>query len=289
MSALKIMLWRLFVTEAGEFMFVRNELQFPHKAILTSAMLKEIYNYPREVSRLVFKEYGDGIICGLDYSIKNGDLTLSSGIFRLDGEIYLLQDNLNISELAEKNFLVNSTEYFMAFEKKSCDKEQCLTEKNLELIFTREKPACTLGSFVFLDRKDFFLPALTDGRNPFENIFRRSVLNLFEVPFAQKQGATFHPLLFRLVKNFLVRKKNKTPFDYAILIHLQNSETLSSQTLLEYIDSENKTCDIENREKFFETFLICLLESKFNVAIYKNDDENIKPAPRKVKPLGRLI
>ena len=270
-------------------MFVRKELQFPHKAILTSSMLEELYNYPRELSRLILNEYSDGIICGLDYSIKDGDLILSSGIFRLNGEIYLLKNDLNISELAEKNSLVNSTKYFMTFERKSRITEPCMAERNLELIFTTEKPPCTLGSFVFLDRKDFSLPALTDGDNPFENIFRRSVLNLFEVPFAEKHGATFHPLLFRLVKDFLLRKKNKTPFDYAILVHLQNSETISSQTLVEYIALENKTCDTGNREKFFETFLTCLRESKFNVAIYKSDNEPNNPAPRRPKPYGKLI
>ena len=283
------MLWRRFLTGAGEFMFVRKELQFPHKAILTSTMLNEIYSYPRELSRLILSEYGNGIICGLDYSIKDGDLILSSGIFRLNGEIYLLRDNLNISELAEKNSLVNSTRYFITFEKKSCDKEPCLTEKNLELVFTKEKPACTLGSFVFLERKKFSLPTLTNENNPFENIFRRSVLNLLEVPFAEMQGATFHPLLFRLVKIFLSQKKNKTPFDYAILVHLLNNQTLSSQTLVEYIISENKTFNIRNREEFFKTFLLCLCQSKFNVAIYKNDMELNNSAPRKTKPIGKLI
>ena len=283
------MLWRRFLTGAGEFMFVRKELQFPHKAILTSTMLNEIYSYPRELSRLILSEYGNGIICGLDYSIKDGDLILSSGIFRLNGEIYLLRDNLNISELAEKNSLVNSMRYFITFEKKSCAKEPCLTEKNLELVFTKEKPACTLGSFVFLERKKFSLPTLTNENNPFENIFRRSVLNLLEVPFAEMQGATFHPLLFRLVKIFLSQKKNKTPFDYAILVHLLNNQTLSSQTLVEYIISENKTFNIRNREEFFKTFLLCLCESKFNVAIYKNDMELNNSAPRKTKPIGKLI
>ena len=270
-------------------MFVRKDLKFYHKAVLTSSMLGEIYNYPREISRLMLDEYGDGIICGLDYSIKDGDLILSAGIFRLDGEIYLLGADLNISELAEKNSLAADEEYFMTFEKKSRVKEPCLTENNLELVFAREKPSCTLGKFNFLGRKDFNLPTLTEGNNPFEKIFKRSCLNLIDVPFAEKNGATFHPLLFRLVKEFLLRKKNKTPFDYAILVHLQNNATVSAQTLAEYIIAENKTCSKDSREEFFRTFTECLRESKFNVTIYSSDNPTRESTSRVRKPFGKLI
>ena len=270
-------------------MFVRKDLKFYHKAVLTSSMLGEIYNYPREISRLMLDEYGDGIICGLDYSIKDGDLILSAGIFRLDGEIYLLGENLNIGALAEKNSLASDEEYFMAFEKKSRVKEPCLTEKNLELVFAKEKPPCTLGSFIFLGRKNFYLPTLTEGNNPFEKIFKRSCLNLLEVPFAEKNGATFHPLLFRTVKDFLLRKKNKTPFDYAILVHLQNNATVSNQTLAEYIIAENKSCRADSREKFFKTFTECLRESKFNVTISSADNQTRQSTPRGRNHIGKLI
>ena len=265
---------------------IRREIKFPHKAILTRGMLQELYDNPRELMRLMFSEYSDGIISGFDYLIKDGNLILTSGIFRLNEEIYLLHEDLNISELAERNSLKLDESYYITFEEKIYDKEPCLTEKRLELKFSMNKPQYNLGSFVYLGAKNFILPAFTE--ESVDKIFLRGVFNLFEVPFAQRNCATFHPLLFRFVKDFLSHKKDKTPFDYALLIHLQNSDTVSMATLAEYIKAENKTATTENRKEFFNTFLTCLRESKFAVTTYTSNNELIKIPPQRTRR-GKLI
>lgn len=270
-------------------MFARRDLKFPHKAVLTSSMLEEIYSYPRELSRLTLNEYGNGIICGLDYSIREGDLILSAGIFHLDNELYLSDNDINISNLVEENSLVADTEYFITLKKRSHAKEPCLTETNLELCFDRGKSPYTLGSFVFIGRNDFSLPTLTVNNDPFENIFQRAFLNLLEVPFADRDGSTFHPLLFRLVKEFLSGKKNKTLFDYALLVHLQSNATLSTATLAAYIAEAGKSCVLEDRRKFFRTFLDCLRESKFNVTIYSSAPRPSETPSRGIRTIGKLI
>ena len=268
-------------------MFVRKELTFPHKAVLTAAMLRELYDYPRELSRLMFNEFCDGIVCGLDFSIKDGELILSSGLVRFDGEIFMLTDDLNLSALAEEKSLLADREYFISLEKFSRKQEPCLTEKTLALTFTERKPAFSLGKFIFRGRRNFYLPELTD--EPFDEIFSRSKLNLFDVPFAAKNAPTFHPLLFRLVKKFLARKKNRTPFDYALFVQLQNNDTLSIETLAEYISEVNETFDLTDREKFFETFWDCLRKSKFTVAPAELDTDREESSSARTKRRPRLI
>lgn len=268
-------------------MFVRKELTFPHKAVLTAAMLRELYDYPRELSRLMFNDFSDGIICGLDFSLKDGELILSSGLVRFGGEIFRLHDDLNLSALAEENFLVADKEYFISAEKSSRKKEPCLTEKNLALTFTEQSPPFSLGKFIFRGRRNFYLPELTD--EPFDEIFSRSKLNLFDVPFAAKNAPTFHPLLFRLVKKFLSRKKNRTPFDYALFVHLQNNDTLSIETLAEYISEVNETFDTTDREKFFENFWDCLRKSKFTVVPAELDTDREESSSARTKRRPRLI
>ena len=241
-------------------MFVHKNLTFPHKAILTSSMLEEIYSYPREFSRLLFGNLGDGIISGLDYSLKDGELILSAGIFHADNEFYFLSRDVNVSELADKNNLSVDREYFIALEKKSSVAEQCVTKKVLELTFAEKKSLYTLGQFVFLRRKDFQLPTL--DKMTLDEMFNRSVFNLFDVPFAAKGVATFHPQLFRQVKNFLQGKPDKTPRDFAILTYLQNNEVISVETMTDYLAAENKVYDVADREDFFRKFLTCLSETK---------------------------
>lgn len=263
-------------------MFTNRNLKFPHKAILTSELLQEIYKYPREFFRLLYKNYADGIIGGLNYFIdENKNLILSSGIILSDGEFYFLEKNLNMSELAEKNNLVNGRDYFIFLQKETQKKSPCMTENILTLNFSEEEKNFTLGKFRFKSANDFNLPTLSKGEKIFENIFRPSTLNLIDVPFADKDEATFHPQLFALTKNFLLSKKNKTPFDYSILTHLQNNEKISLQTVKAYIHEETGENNFENRQELFQSFCDCLINSKFKIQYDKPD--NVTEKEKKFK------
>lgn len=270
-------------------MFTNTNLKFPHGAMLTSSMLREIYNYPREFFALLYKDYGDGIICGLDYVIEDKNLILTSGVIRLDGEFYFLMQDLNISELAKKNNLEYDTKYYICLSRLSDEKEPCLTENTLNVTFSQEKIAPVLGHFLLSNAFD--LPKLDNGDNPFENIFKRSVLNLAEVPFAEHGGATFHPMLFRLVKEFLAGKKYKTPFDYAILTQLQNSGVISIQTVKSYIANEGDKSNFTNRADLFKTFCKYIVKSKFNPTVSSMEGyaDNAKPVNKPYKGYGRML
>ena len=281
-------------------MFTNTALDFPHGAMLTSAMLREIYKYPRDFFALLYQGYGDGIICGLDYFISDKNLILTSGVIRFDGEFYFLAQDLNISALAEKNNLETDKEYDICLSRLSEKKETCLTENNLIVTFSKAesfyksesnsestaKILPTLGHFCFSRLDPFVLPQLDKGVAPFKNIFTSSVLNLADVPFAErftenkKDGATFHPLLFRLVKEFLAGKKYKTPFDYAILTQLQNTGVISIQTVKSYIANEGGKSNFTNRADLFKTFCKYIVESKFNPGVSRSK-ENVDNAGSK--------
>ena len=250
-------------------MFTRKNLQFPHKAVLTRGMLQELYDYPREFFRLMYNDFSDGIICGLKYFHKDGALYLSAGIFRLEGALYFLPQNFNLSALAEKNNLKVDQEYAITFKKISRDSEQCVKEIALEPTFSAGG-GVTLGEFIFLN--EFELPELASGSNPFENIFQRNTFNLLEVPAASRGTATFHSQLFKLVKEFLSTKKNRTPFDYAILVQLQSNETIPIETIREYISAEKGSCKFTSRRDLFKAFCDTLISAKFTAASFKNPD-----------------
>lgn len=276
-------------------MLAFKELDFAHKSILTSAMLREIYKYPREFFRLLYQNFSDGIICGLNYFIDGGNLFLSAGVIRLDGDFYFLEENLNISALAAKNNLALDNTYYICVEKSSQQKEPCLTENNLAVIFSKENKLPALGKFFFMGANNFTLPALTfdkNSKNPFEDIFKRAVLNLADVEFAAAGGATFVPLLFGLVKDFLDGKEYKTPFDFAILTQIQSGGVLSLPTIKSYIAAAGADFNFNSctRADLFETFCECLVSSKFNPS-FVTPDENIdvKPSRRLSRSHGKLL
>lgn len=270
-------------------MFTHKNLTFEHGEILTRAMLQEIYKYPREFLRLKYSGYSDGIICGVDFFSEGGEIFLSAGIMKIGGEFYFLAENVNLSDLAEKNNLEVDREYCICLKKSSQKNEPCLTENNFEIIFSKENLTPTLGNFIFTARDNFNFPALAEGENPFERIFRRSVFNLFDVKFAASGGATFHPMLLRVVKNFLCVKENKTPLDYAILTQLQNAETISLQTIKFYIAQEGKNLNFSSRKDLFKTFCDCLITSQFKVNYVLNQQETETANKRRFSPKGKLL
>lgn len=263
-------------------MFTNTTLNFPHGAMLTSAMLHEIYKYPREFFALLYQGYGNGIICGLDYVIQNQNLILTSGVIRINGEFYFLPQDLNISMLAQKNNLKIDKHYYICLSRLSEKRDACLTENNLTVTFSSSEIFPSLGHFYFSIDDAFALPQLDESADPFKNIFESSVLNLADVPFAEISGATFHPLLFRLVKDFLAGKKFKTPFDYAILTQLQSTAVISIQTIKSYIENEGGKSDFTDRADLFKTFCECLVASKFNPTVLRavESDDNAKPKKR---------
>ena len=156
------------------------------------------------------------------------------------------------------------------------------------LNFGEEDKNFSLGKFRFKSKNDFNLPTLSNKENQFENIFRPSIFDLFDVPFADKGEATFHPQLFDLVKKFLMSKKNKTPLDYSILTHLQNHEILSLPTLKYYIAEQNGKDTFESRQDLFKTFCDCLRTSEFKIKVVQIEDER-EESLKKIRGKGRLI
>ncbi len=272
-------------------MFTNTNLKFPHGAMLTSTMLREIYNYPREFFTLLYKNYGDGIICGLDYFIQDKNLFLNSGVIHFDGDFYFLSQDLNMSALAEKNNLETDKQYYICLSRLSNVQEACLTENTLAVTFSETKISPVLGRFYFSKYDNFNLPKLAKGSKPFKDIFKPSVLNLADVPFAIKNGDTFHPMLFRLVKEFLTGKEDKTPFDYAILTQLQNDDVISTQTINSYIaeevDGKSKFAD---RADLFKTFCDCLVNSKFSLPVLNAEEIDDTPKTKEVySGCGRML
>ena len=263
-------------------MFTKTDLTFPHGAMLTSAMLREIYNYPREFFNLLYQGYGDGIICGLDYFIQDKNLILTSGVIRLDGEFYFLSQDVNISALVKKNNLEIDHKYYICLSRLSAQKEDCLTENNLTVTFSESEIFPTLGQFYFSSYDAFNLPKLDEGAEPFGNIFRPSVLNLADVPVVEKGGATFHPLLFRLVQKFLAGKEFKTPFDYSILTQLQTTGVISTQTIKSYVAEEGGKSDFTSRADLFKIFCECLVNSKFNHTVLRAAESDDSAKPKKI-------
>ncbi len=276
-------------------MLTKTEMRFPHKALLTAVMLEEMYEYPREIVRLNYRDQSDGIISGLEYVIRNGELILTEGLLKFEGEIYMLSSAVNISELAEKCGLMSSGIYDINLSRAmGIKRDVCLTEERLEIRFLdveRENVGAggfTLGTIHYTGRDRFTLPALSDGENAFEHFFEPSRVDVTKVLVSARTQATFHPLIFRAVEKFLETKPDKTFMDCALLVTLQTVGSISVETLKAYVFAEGGSSKTNDRLKLLKEFFDCLMRSKLKMLRAENSREEYT-MPSKKKSSGRMI
>lgn len=70
---------------------------FEHKNILKKSMLDELRDYPLVLSRMLLKEWGNGIMEGCNITWENNVLKIHPGLLRYEGNIYRLEEEYSLS------------------------------------------------------------------------------------------------------------------------------------------------------------------------------------------------
>lgn len=283
-------------------MFERAQVNFPPKAILTAAMLQELRDYPDDYFRLSLKNHSDGIIAGLEYEQVEDSVYLGSGIMKCGGELYFFKEKTNISKLLSSPVPGKTYHIYLdAIEDKN--RQSCINYKIMQpRISDAPENGLSLGEIFIHGEKTFTLPQLDlNDSEPFGQFLSNSKFNLLNVCYAAIGEPTFHPVFFTAVKQFLYKKKQKTMMDYAIMVHLQSSPVLDTETMKFYI-AEASGNDVEcdktgdtvvanySRRQLFEKFVYWLKESRQEISVkLAPSGDNEKAQERKSKNSGKLI
>lgn len=278
-----------------------NEIVFEPGSLLTAEMLEETYRYPRDFLHFSYASYGDGIIAGLDFVSTDDGLLLTSGIVKLHERYFILPENLNLDEWL-KNVsqpLQESAIYCLFLECNevinSDDMERGIARRSqLVLKIGRDKPNGSLLLAKHKIRRDskFTLPKFNlNDEQPFNVFFQPGFLQIIETEYSHAQGGTtYHPLLFRAIKDFLEQKTLLSPYDFNLLMEIQNRGYVSLSSLISYIAATKKFPPQKNlnREKLFKAVTDCV---QIPYLPPKASDENSKenPLPTKNETLGSLI
>ncbi|MBQ7551522.1 MAG: hypothetical protein IJT04_08355, partial [Bacteroidales bacterium] len=106
---------------------------------------------------------------------------------------------------------------------------------------------------------------LKEKGNPFEDFFRSGLLYLLDVPYAHPQGGTtYHPLVFRAIRDYLEQKTPLSPYDFTLLSAIQNHGIVAEYTLKSYVATSGKKnsspVEMTTREELFRATTECLQE-----------------------------
>lgn len=264
-------------------MLTDKDIQFRHGGILTSQMLKSIYDYPRDILKLQYADYSDGIITGLSYEYRGGELWLTKGILKYKGRFYLLRKDISITEYCVDSNKKSGQWYcFYLQEVEMKQAEENIFTHSLELRSEETDKPSSDGFFIgkcYYNKENesgITLPRLSnDLAEPFKEFTASYRMNLLDIRYAGCREATYHPLVFAAVRAFLQQKEQKTMMDYALMVQLQNSPAVSMETVRAYVH-DAKQASGSSREELFEAFARCLVHTKFEIvqSVQKEKEES---------------
>lgn len=255
-------------------MLNKKELRFERRSILTAAQLRAIEKFPREFFRLMFAEYSDGIICGLDFAERDEKIFLTEGLLKIGDDFYFAE-KINLSEMMRG--LSDGVDYkFVLGEPQRTVSENIIAEKiSLTVAKLDEQSALEFGRFRHTKIK---LPDV-DAENLFDEFTKGSRLNLLDVSFSVRDGKTFHPYVFRAVLKKLEQKNFPSPADVALMIQLANFGSVSIQALKTYVKANNVSWQDDSRENIFKSMLAAV-EAVVEITL---PEKNSTPPQNKIK------
>ena len=258
-------------------MLTRKELRFERRSILTARQLRAIEKFPREFLRLMYSDFGDGIISGLDFIKRGDEIFLTEGLVKL-GENFFFAAEENLSRLMAG--LKEGKRYKIVLGTPQREAEEnVITEKiSLEVRELADVGGLEFGRF---KAGLVHLPEV-DAENLFEEFTKGSRLNLLNVAYSTRGGATFHPLIFRAILARLQRKENPAPVDQSLMIQLADGGTVSLAALKIFVDCKEVAWRDGSREEILQSVLAAV-DKEWEIIL----PEKIS-APEKIQKVERV-
>ena len=242
-----------------------TDIVFEAGNVLSAQMLEETYRYPREFLRLSYASCCDGIITGLDYISRDDSVYLTAGIVKWNGKYHILPQDENLDVWLKAQNLSSGIPYHLCLVQEAEEHSgygiASKIQMTLRVLPKRPESSLSLGVFRF-DMGKLSLPEIKmDANEPFEEFWQKSRLRLLDAAYAHPQGeTTFHPLLFRAICNYLEHKSSPSPYDFSLLMELQNHGIASLASLKTYVAAYNGSLSSVSgmsREELFRAVVQC--------------------------------
>ncbi len=280
--------------------FYNIDLKFIKTEVLTQVMLDELYEFPRSFANIKYNNYGDGVLFGADIENRDGDVFITKSVVKYKGLFYRLDDDYNLSEyiriIKANNEIQTSTDYKVVLvlsESMAIDNRNSQVRTFLDIRvypINEEVQGVCLVSFKIAMGDSLDLPNYPDV----ENLDYKHVLNYIEcssfnmllMPYSLPNATTFHPSIFRIIKNALIQKKNKGIFEYSIINQIATNEVLDIDFMkaifYDYADEDVLEQNISgtNNIIILKEFVKIILENNFNYItqykeVVKESEESI--------------
>lgn len=207
-------------------------------------MLENLRDFPRDFLDIYFQNYSSGIIAGADVIVGSNTLTVSPGVIKYNGRIYLLREpyetpyyNTNREMVIKVRFFDEGAERdFRVFKSKILIEEiEMLGSNELELGRFKLREGAQLRS----DYTDFF-----DFNTEFNTI------NIIHVEYAGIGKSTLSPQVLKYFASIVLKSNTDNSFDIAFAMQCATQERIERDLLIYYIANRQgvPVKDYTNRE-----------------------------------------
>ncbi|WP_139488165.1 DNA and RNA helicase [Brevibacillus dissolubilis] len=210
-------------------MFSNRYPTFAKGRILKIEMLENLRDYPRNFIQLRYQDYSDGIISGAQVLVHRDHLSITSGIIKHAGQIYLLEADQQIPYRNTGKETVVKIRFYEAVEGNDFttrDAELVLDEAVQVRPYERE-----LGRFKLKEGSRL----RSDYQNLADFTTEFNTLNLIHVEYAGLTSPTLAPAILRYFAGEMLRCGCSHPYDIAFAMQCLNQETVERDVILHYI------------------------------------------------------
>jgi hypothetical protein len=197
--------------------------------ILKKEMLESLRDYPRNFIDIRFKDYSDGVVAGAEILIEEDCITITSGIVKHGGRMYMLENEYQIpyratgketlikiqfkKEALHTDFTSYGTEIFL-------DEDVRIKQDELELGRFKLKAGARLRS-EYQSFADFATEYNT--------------INIIHTQYAGIRKSTLHPHILRYFATDILKNNCSNPYDIMFAMQCMNQHIVDRELILHYI------------------------------------------------------
>jgi hypothetical protein len=215
--------------KGGAALFSDLYPNFNKGRILKKEMLESLRDYPRNFIDIRFKDYSDGVVAGAEILIEEDCITITSGIVKHGGRMYMLENEYQIpyratgketlikiqfkKEALHTDFTSYGTEIFL-------DEDVRIKQDELELGRFKLKAGARLRS-EYQSFADFATEYNT--------------VNVIHVEYSGFRKSTLNPAILRYFATEILKSGSANSYDIVFSMQCMNQRLVDRELILHYM------------------------------------------------------
>ena len=218
-------------------LFIHQYPHFQKGRVLKSKMLENLRDYPRDLADLQFQNYSDGILAGVEVTVRGENLVISKGIVKYNGRLYMLHSDYEVAYLHSKK------ESFLKIRFAEAESDLDFTSSTAEIIL-EDAVECARNE---IELARFKLKPGARLRSEFTDFFdfatEFNTINHLHCQYAGIQHSTYNPMILRQFARELLQSKPSNPYDIAFTLDCLNQERVEREAIEFYISNRLELAD----------------------------------------------